>query len=60
MNSSLPFGLETREAIAYGLIGALPVFCAAWLLTYRKKMKRRRARLSGSAEAKRDELVRRR
>ncbi len=60
MTSSLSFGLETREAIAYGLIGAMLVFCAAWLVIYRKKMKRRRARLSGSAEAKRDELVRRR
>ncbi len=60
MNSSLPFGLETREAIAYGLIGVLLAFCAVWLIAYRKRMKRRRARLSGSAEAKRDELIRRR
>jgi hypothetical protein len=60
MNSSLPFGLETREAIAYGLIGVLLALSSVWLVAYRRKMKRRRARLSGSADAKRDELIRRR
>jgi len=59
MNSSLPFGLETREAVAYGLIGAMLAFSSIWLVAYRRKMKRRRARLSGSADVKRDELIRR-
>lgn len=59
MTSSLPFGLETREAIAYGLIGLLVVVSAIWLAIRFKHMKRRRARLSGSPAAKRDELVRR-
>jgi type VI protein secretion system component VasK len=60
MSSSLPFGLETREAVAYGLIGLLLALCSVWLLAHRRKMKHRRARLSGSAESKRDELIRRR
>jgi CHASE1-domain containing sensor protein len=59
MNSSLPFGLEPREAIAYCLIGLLLLSLFLWLLAYRRRMRRRRARLSGSAEAKRDELIRR-
>lgn len=59
MISLLPFELETREVVAYGLIGTLFFVFIVWLVTYRKRMKRLRARLSGSAEAKRGELVRR-